>query len=63
MIWLVATYDNPITREKCEGFQNLKSSKLDYSKLPDDKFVKFYYSIMTLLGMYIILKLLFKKHK
>ena len=54
---------NPLTGEKCEGFQNIKSNKLDYSKLPDDDFIKFYYSIMTLLGMYIVLKLLFRKHK
>ena len=35
--------------------------KEDYSKMPDDTLIKIYYSMLGLLGIYILLKLMMKK--
>jgi len=48
---------NPVSGVKCsESFANLRP-KVDYSKMPDNTFVKVYYSILGLLGLYLLLKL------
>ena len=52
---------NPYTGDKCEGFQNLNTSPLDYSKLPEDNFIKIYYTVMTLFLLYLLLKVFLKK--
>jgi hypothetical protein len=49
---------NPLTNEKCEGFKN---RKLDYSKIPEDNFIKVYYISLTALMFYLIIKIYFKK--
>jgi hypothetical protein len=38
-----------------------KKRKEDYSKMPDDVFIKIYFSMLGLLGIYILLKLMMKK--
>lgn len=43
--------------------KTLKGTKVDYSKLPDNLLIKFYISSLGLLGIYILLKILFKKQK
>lgn len=43
------------------GGSSLKGSKIDYSKMPNDVVIKFYYSMLGLLGLYILLKLMLKK--
>ena len=52
---------NPYTGEKCEGFQNLNTRPLDYSRLPDDNFIKIYYTVMTFFFLYLLLKVFCKK--
>lgn len=53
-----------------EGFCNLLSptaaepsslNRADYSKMPDDLLIKFYYSSLGLLGIYIFMKMMLKK--
>jgi hypothetical protein len=39
----------------------LKGSKIDYSKMPNDVVIKFYYSMLGLLGLYMLLRLMIKK--
>jgi hypothetical protein len=39
----------------------LKGSKIDYSKMPNDVVIKFYFSMLGLVGLYILLKLMLKK--
>jgi hypothetical protein len=40
---------------------SLKGTKIDYSKMPNDVVIKFYYSMLGLFGLYILLKLMLKK--
>ena len=37
------------------------SAERDYSKMPNDVLIKFYYSMLGLLGIYILLKMMMKK--
>ena len=39
----------------------LKGSKIDYSKMPNDVVIKFYYSMLGLLGLYMLLRLMIRK--
>lgn len=39
----------------------LKGSKIDYSKMPDDVVIKFYYSMLGLLGLYMLMRLMLRK--
>jgi hypothetical protein len=39
----------------------LHGSRVDYSKMPNDIVIKFYYSMLGLLGLYILLRMMFKK--
>jgi len=39
----------------------LKEDKIDYSKMPDDTLIQVYYSMLGLLGLYILLRLMLKK--
>jgi hypothetical protein len=39
----------------------LEGSKIDYSKMPNDVVIKFYYSVLGLLGLYILLRLMLRK--
>ena len=41
----------------------LKGANIDYSKMPDDFFIKIYFSAIGLLGFYIFLKILLRKRK
>ena len=41
----------------------LKSSKIDYSKIPDDLLIKIYYTSLGLLGIYLMFKILMKNNK
>jgi hypothetical protein len=41
--------------------QQSQTSKIDYSKMPNDCIIRFYYSMLGLLGLYILLRLLLKK--
>jgi hypothetical protein len=41
----------------------LKGSKIDYSKMPNDIVIKFYYSMLGLLGLYMLLRLMIRKKK
>ena len=43
-----------------EGFTSLQSSPIDYSDMPDDLFIKLYYSSLGLLGLYIFLRMLLR---
>ncbi len=60
---------NPITNERCEtesaaddeNFQNYKTQPLSYSKMPEGKMGKLYYSMLTLLLFYILVKLYKRK--
>jgi hypothetical protein len=51
--------------EEEESFQTMNGQnekrKRDYSKMPDDIGIKIYYSMLGLLGIYILLKLMLKK--
>ena len=44
-----------------EKFTTLADSAADYSKMPNDRLVKLYYSALGLLGLYIFLKMFTKK--
>lgn len=44
-----------------DGPPNPQKKKEDYSQMPDDIVIKFYYSMLGLLGIYILLKLMTKK--
>ena len=52
-----------------EGFKNrsdrssLGASKVDYSRMPNDLFIKIYYSALGLLGIYIFLKMMLRRRK
>jgi hypothetical protein len=50
----------PATEENLKSSQ-LKGSKIDYSKMPDDVIIKFYYSMLGLLGLYMLLRLMIRK--
>jgi hypothetical protein len=39
----------------------LAQPKIDYSKMPNDRVIRFYYSVLGLLGLYILLRLMLKK--
>ena len=60
---------NPLTGERCpggevEGFSNINSKKFNEPKkivMPNDKAVKLYMILISLLGSYLLYKLLFKK--
>ena len=58
-----------LKEEEEEGFKNrsdissLNTSNVDYSKMPNDLFVKFYYSALGLLGIYIFLKMMLRRRK
>lgn len=39
----------------------LKGSRVDYSKMPNNVIIKFYYSALGLLGLYILLRLMMRK--
>jgi hypothetical protein len=39
----------------------LNDDKIDYSKMPDDTLIQLYYSMLGLLGLYILLRLMLKK--
>lgn len=39
----------------------IKDASIDYSKMPKDPLIKFYYSMLGLLGVYILLRLMLKK--
>jgi hypothetical protein len=41
----------------------LNGSKIDYSKMPNDVVIKFYYSMLGLLGLYMLLRLMIRKKK
>ena len=41
----------------------LQPQKIDYSKMPNDIVIKFYLSMLGLLGMYILIRLMYKKRK
>lgn len=43
--------------------KTLKGANIDYSKMPDDFFIKIYFSALGLLGFYIFLKMLLRKRK
>lgn len=43
--------------------RTLNGSKIDYSKMPDDLLIKFYYSCLGLLCMYFLFKILMKTNK
>jgi hypothetical protein len=38
-----------------------KTAIIDYSKMPNDYIIRFYYSMLGLLGLYILLRLMLKK--
>jgi len=40
---------------------SLQGSKVDYSKMPNDIVIRFYYSTLGLLGLYILLRLMLRK--
>jgi hypothetical protein len=40
---------------------SLPSTKVDYSKMPNDIVIRFYYSTLGLLGLYILLRLMLRK--
>lgn len=47
-----------------QGFQNKSDStkkKVDYSLMPDDPYVKLYYSALGIFGLYILMLIFFKK--
>ena len=49
-----------------EGFCNhsdIQGAKVDYSKMPNDIVIRFYYSTLGLLGLYILLRLMLRKNK
>lgn len=46
-----------------ESFQTLNYSKVDYSRMPDNLLIKFYYSCLGLLGIYILIKMMLKKRR
>ena len=57
---------NPVNNKKCrEAFQNKNKNqnqtKKDCSQMPDDPYVKLYYSALAILGLYILMRLYFKK--
>ena len=41
----------------------LQASRVDYSKMPNDVVIKFYYSVLGLLGLYILLRLMMGKKR
>ena len=53
--------------EKKESFQTvsgeLTGSAIDYSKMPDDVGIQFYYSMLGLLGLYFLIRIMLKKKK
>jgi hypothetical protein len=65
----------PKEREERDGFRSINSSssitdsntlngaQIDYSKMPDDILIKFYYSCLGLLCLYLLFKILMKKNR
>jgi hypothetical protein len=49
--------DNTFLKSKIQS----QSSTIDYSKMPNDYIIRFYYSMLGLLGLYILLRLMLKK--
>jgi len=45
------------------GNSSLKGTRIDYSKMPNDILIKFYYTCLGLLGLYFLFKILMKKNK
>jgi hypothetical protein len=43
--------------------QGKQKSNIDYSKMPNDIIIKFYYSALGLLGLYILLRLMYRRRK
>jgi hypothetical protein len=54
---LITTYSNANKESNTESFTTIT----DYSKMPDDLFVKLYYSSLGLIGIYLLLNILLKK--
>ena len=55
-----------VTPEAFSGMNDvssLKGSSIDYSKMPNDILIKFYYSCLGLLGLYFLFKILMKNNK
>jgi hypothetical protein len=55
------TIRTPPQKEKFTTLGSASSASIDYSKIPDDIFVKLYFSALGLLGIYIFLKMFQKK--
>ena len=65
----------PKEKEERDGFRSINSSSsitdsktlnganIDYSKMPDDILIKFYYSCLGLLCLYLLFKILMKKNR
>jgi len=50
------------TLNENDDADDIKNNKKNYSKMPDDIYIKIYYSALGLLGLYILMRL-FKKNK
>ena len=56
---------NPVTRQVCrEAYQNNKTHALNYGELtmPDDPIVQLYFASLSILGVYILYKMIEKKN-
>jgi hypothetical protein len=56
---------NPVTGQVCrEAYQNNKTPALNYGELtmPDDPIVQLYFASLSILGVYILYKMIEKKH-
>ena len=50
----------PATESSLKGSQ-LNGSNIDYSQMPNDVIIRFYYSMLGLLGLYMLLRLMIRK--
>jgi hypothetical protein len=53
---------NPVTGVTCsEGFQDYNTKKKDCSKMPNDPYIRLYYSLIAILGLYFLFKIYKRK--
>ena len=60
--WFGKGNTNPVTGQTCsEGFQDYTKKKKDCSKMPNDPYIRLYYSLIAILGLYFLFKIYKRK--